>query len=379
MEGMWNLIERKRNEEIIQNREATLNSIFRAAPVGIGMVINQVFQEVNDTLCSMVGYSKEELVGKSARIIYPSDDEFNYVGAKKYNQIAEAGTGSAETRWKTKDGTIIDIFLKSTPLDPTDLNKGLTFTALDITERKRIEKEREKLIKELELKNTELESFNYTVSHDLKSPLITIKGFIGMLENDLTSGNKEKLDSNLQRIKEAADKMASLLEDLLALSKIGQVASPRVEIPFQMLISEALALLSGSIEKSKIQIIVQPDLPVVYGVHRRLVEVLQNLIENAIKFMGGQNKPRIEIGMIRKEDKIIFFVKDNGIGIEPRYHETIFGLFNKLNARSEGTGIGLALVKRIIEVHGGKIWIESKGFKKGSTFCFTIPATKRNH
>jgi len=504
MEGMWNLIERKRNEEIIQSREATLNSIFRAAPVGIGMVVNRVFQEVNDTLYSMVGYSKEELVGQSARILYPSEEEFNYVGTEKYRQISELGTGTVETRWKRKNGTIINILLQSTPLDSKDLNKGVTFTALDITERKRTEEalrinenrlrqiidlvphfifakdseghfilvnkavadaygttvndltgrtdadfakneqealkfhkddmdvinsgkqmvvpdeqitdstgqkrsmhttkipftlsdsispgvlgvsvditerkmigeEREKLIKELETKNTELESFNYSVSHDLKSPLITIKGFIGMLEYDLASGNKEKLDSNLQRIKEAADKMANLLEDLLELSKIGQAASPRVEIPFRMLILEALSLLAGSIEKNKIQIIIQPDLPIVHGIQRQLVEVLQNLVENAIKFMGEQPKPRVEIGMRKVEDEIIFFVKDNGIGIEPRYHETVFGLFNKLDARSEGTGIGLALVKRIIEVHSGKIWIESKGLKKGSTFCFIIPIKK---
>ena len=265
------------------------------------------------------------------------------------------------------------------PIHRSEKSPLLGGMAIDITERKMIEEEREKLIKELETKNAELESFNYTVSHDLKSPLITIKGFIGMLEYDLASGNKEKLDSNLQRIKEAADKMANLLEDLLELSKIGQAASPRVEIPFRMLISEALSLLAGSIEKSKIQIIIQPDLPIVYGVHRRLVEVLQNLIENAIKFMGEQPEPRIEIGkrkVGKVEDEIIFFVKDNGIGIEPRYHETVFGLFNKLDARSEGTGIGLALTKRIIEVHGSKIWIESKGLKKGSTFCFTIPVAK---
>jgi PAS domain S-box-containing protein len=506
IEGMWNLIERKRSEEIIQNREATINSIFRAAPVGIGMVINRVFQEVNDTLCSMVSYSKEELVGQSARILYPSEEEFNYVGTEKYRQMSELGTGTVETRWRRKDGTIFDIILRSTLIDPADQNKGVTFTALDITERKRaeealrinenrlrqiidlvphfifakdseghyilvnkavadaygttvndltgrtdadfakseqealqfrkddmevieggkqkvvpeeqitdstgerrllhttkipftlsdsispgvlgvsvditerkmIEEEREKLIKELEAKNAELESFNYTVSHDLKSPLITIKGFIGMLEYDLASGNKEKLDSNLQRIKEAADKMANLLEDLLELSKIGQVASPRVEIPLRVVISEALALLAGSIEKNKIQIIIQPDLPIVHGIQRQLVEVLQNLVENAIKFMGEQPKPRVEIGMRKVEDEIIFFVKDNGIGIDPRYHDIVFGLFSKLDARSEGTGIGLALVKRIIEVHGGKIWIESKGLKKGSTFCFTIPVKKRS-
>ena len=117
-----------------------------------------------------------------------------------------------------------------------------------------------------------------------------------------------------------------------------------------------------------------PGLPVVRADRRRLFEVVQNLVENALKFMGTQPRPVVEIGMRGNGAERIFFVRDNGIGIEPRYRETVFGLFNKLDTAAEGTGIGLALVRRIVEVHGGKAWVESEGKDRGSTFCFTLSA-----
>ena len=132
------------NNQSLKNRlhesESRLRSIFRAAPVGIGVVVNRVIKDANDRLCDMTGYSREELVGQSARMLYPTDEDYNYVGSEKYRQIAEKGTGSVETRWRRKDGTIIDVLLSSTPFNPVDLSAGVTFTALDITERKKAEK-----------------------------------------------------------------------------------------------------------------------------------------------------------------------------------------------------------------------------------------------
>ncbi len=243
----------------------------------------------------------------------------------------------------------------------------------ELNERKRLESEREKIIKELEAKNAELERFTYTVSHDLKSPLITISGFIGLLEADAKSGNENKFKGDLQRIREAAEKMKRLLDELLELSRIGRLMNPPSDIPFEDIVQEALSLVRGRLRAGNIEVDVQTDLPVVSGDRRRLVEVVQNLIDNAAKFMGDQPNPKIEIGMRNETHEHIFFVRDNGIGLEPEYHQKIFGLFDKLDPRSEGTGIGLALTRRIVEVHGGRIWVESKGLDQGSTFCFTLP------
>jgi signal transduction histidine kinase len=167
--------------------------------------------------------------------------------------------------------------------------------------------------------------------------------------------------------------MQRLLNELLELSRIGRLMNAPVRIPFEKVVKEAAEMLHGRLEAARATVHVQPDLPEVFGDHQRLVEVLQNLIDNAAKFTGGNRHPEIGIGQRGEEDgKPVFFVRDNGIGIDPAHHEQIFGLFNKLDPKVEGTGIGLALVKRIIEVHGGRIWVESEA-GKGSTFCFTLP------
>ena len=246
----------------------------------------------------------------------------------------------------------------------------------DVSLQKWILGEREKLITELELKNAELERFTYTASHDLKSPLITIKGFLGFLREDAARGNLKRLEADIQRIADAADKMQRLLNDLLELSRIGRAVNQTEFIDLNVMIPEVLELLHGRITGGgvPIRVTVERDLPQVYGDGPRLLEVWQNLIDNAAKFMGDQPNPQIEIGQMErsKQGAPIFFVRDNGVGIDPRFSDRIFGLFDKLDPRTEGTGVGLALVKRIIEFHGGKIWVESE-LGKGATFYFTLP------
>ena len=233
---------------------------------------------------------------------------------------------------------------------------------------------RKQLIAELESKNSELERFTYTVSHDLKSPLFTIRGFLGYLEQDALAGNRERIKSDIQRITDATEKMKMLLNDLLELSRVGRLKNESAIILFEELVRDAVELVHGRITERGITIHTDANLPIVFGDRQRLLEVLQNLIDNASKFMGDQKEPRIEIGQAGVEDgKPIFFVQDNGIGIMPEHYERVFGLFNKLDAKSDGTGIGLALVKRIVEVHGGRIWVQSEA-GKGSTFYFTLPA-----
>ncbi len=226
--------------------------------------------------------------------------------------------------------------------------------------------------RDLEAKNAELERFTYTVSHDLKSPIITIGGFLGYLERDALAGDTERLKNDIARIQNATEKMKTLLDELLELSRIGRMMNPPENVPFSDIVRQSLELVSGQLDARHVRVTFAEDLPIVNCDRARLIEVMQNLIDNAAKFMGDQPEPHIEIGQLGEENgKPVFYVRDNGIGIAPEYHEKIFGLFNKLDPHMEGTGVGLALVKRIVEFHGGRIWIESE-LSKGSTFFFTL-------
>jgi len=241
-------------------------------------------------------------------------------------------------------------------------------------QRQQVEEHRRNLIAELEEKNAELERFTYTVSHDLKSPLITIKGFLGILEEDIAQGDNERTQADMARISDGADRMASLLDELLDLSRIGRVVGAREEIPLGEIAMEAVALVAGLAEERKVQVTVADGLPVIFGDRLRIREVLQNLVENAIKFMKEEPDPRVEVGGLQRDGESVSFVRDNGMGIDPRYRQKIFDLFDKLDRDTDGTGIGLALVKRIVEVHGGRVWVESDGLGHGSTFYFALPS-----
>ena len=229
----------------------------------------------------------------------------------------------------------------------------------------------EGLVNELENKNAELERFTYTVSHDLKSPLITIRGFLGYLEQDAVDGNIERLRTDIERISNAAGKMGQLLDELLELSRIGRLMNEPEEVSFETIVREAVSLVEGQLSDGNIKVKIESDLPNIYVDRVRLVEVVQNLVDNAAKFVKDQSDPKIEIGVRDIDNEHVFYVKDNGIGIDPKFHEKIFRLFDKLDTSSEGTGVGLSLVKRIVEVHGGRIWVESEA-GKGATFCFTL-------
>ena len=239
--------------------------------------------------------------------------------------------------------------------------------------RQQVEEQRGVLITELEGKNAELERFTYTVSHDLKSPLITIKGFLGALQEDIARGNTERMQTDMARISAAANNMTRLLEELLELSRIGRVVGTPEEVPLDEVAREAVALVAGRLEDRKVQVRVADGLPIVFMDRLRIREVLQNLVENAAKFMGEEPNPLVEIGGLQRDGESVCFVRDNGMGIDPRYSQKVFDLFDQLDRNTEGTGIGLALVKRIVEVHGGRVWVESEGRGHGSTFYFTLP------
>jgi len=340
--------------------------------LGQGVAVSQldrVYEYINPAYASMLGYTPEEMIGVlSDTFVHPDDmEKLSVETSRRY--VGESTT--YELRLLHKDGHIVHALITGVPRYASGKIIGAIGAVTDLTERKRIEIERENLLKQMEAKNAELERFTYTVSHDLKSPLVTIAGFLGYLETDLQNGYFDKVSRALNRIRDATKKMQRLLDELLELSRIGRIVNSPKDVPFGELVKETLELVEGQLRERHIQVRVEAKFPIVHVDRVRMIEVIQNLIVNAVKFMGEQTSPVIEIGSRVEDGKTVFFVKDNGMGIAPEFHERIFGLFNKLDSLTDGTGIGLALVKRIIEVHGGKIWVQSEP-GKGATFLFAL-------
>jgi two-component system, chemotaxis family, sensor kinase Cph1 len=322
----------------------------------------------------ITGYGYEEYMARGGWLaaLHPDDREQD---ARDMEALRANRQVVTEVRTFMKSGEMRWVRVWGHPVwDPVKNQLvGIYGAVQDITERKKVEAEREALIRELEAKNAELERFAYTVSHDLKSPLITIRGFLSFVEQDAEAGNLERVRADLGRIRDAVDKMQRLLSELLELSRIGRVVNPPQTIAFATLVQDAVALVAGRLRQRGVGVAVAEGLPTVWGDRARLVEVLQNLVDNAAKFMGDQKHPRVEIGMREQAGERVFFVRDNGIGIDPRFRERVFGLFEKLDPDSEGSGVGLALIKRIVDQHHGRVWVESEGKGKGTTVCFTLP------
>jgi signal transduction histidine kinase len=233
--------------------------------------------------------------------------------------------------------------------------------------------ERERIQSELERRNAEMERFNYTVSHDLKAPLVTIRGFLELLQRDVADGDEEAVRCDVEQIRQATDRMVELLDDWLELSRVGRIIHPPVELDLREVVEEALATLSGKIAASGARIELGSEWPVCAVDRRRMVEVFQNLVENAIKFTPEGERPRVEITATLEDGDVVVRVRDHGIGLEGDQHERIFDLFERLHSGDEGTGIGLALVRRIIEAHRGSVSVESDGVGQGSTFVLSWP------
>lgn len=222
-------------------------------------------------------------------------------------------------------------------------------------------------------RTAELERVLYTASHDLKSPVVTVTSFLGYLEKDMACADHERIAADIGFIRAAAEKMVRLLDDLLSVSRIGRVFGPPERVTLRSMADEALAAAAGKIAGGGVRIQVSGEKTQLHGDRLRLAEIWQNLVDNACKYMGGQKEPLVEIGVEPRGGEQVFFVRDNGLGIEPRFQSKIFGLFEKLDAKTEGTGVGLAIVQRIVGLYGGRIWVESAGQGRGACFYFTLP------
>lgn len=375
LEGLEGAVDEPRRSDGASS--ARLNSIVRTAVDGIVTIdVHGTVKTFNLAAERLFGYMASEVIGHNVSMLMPQPhraDHDSYL--HRYLETGDPriiGIGR-EVDGRRKDGTTFPLDLAVSEFE-VDGETYFTGMLRDITERREMRLEREELIGQLEDKNAELERFTYTVSHDLKSPLITIKGFLGMLESDAESGNFDRMHSDIQRISTAADKMKELLDEVLQLSRIGRVARPSEPVDFGALVGEVVELLDGPLNEAGIDVTVGDDLPVVFGDRVRLREVVQNLLENSLKFIDDDKEERwIAIGARSARDQVECWIEDNGIGIDPRYQKKVFGLFDQLDPHREGTGVGLALVKRIIEVHGGRVGMESPGLGKGARVTFTLP------
>jgi|GEM_PF-5394532 len=321
------------------------------------------FIDVNPAFENMTGLKRKDVIGKTIFDIFP---DFNIIWEKNFKNILSTGKSIKNEYYFNLYDKYFEIIIFS----PEKNQFATIFT--DITEKKKAELERQKIIKQLEDKNAELEKFTYTVSHDLKSPIVTIKGFIGMLKNSIEEKKYDEIDESLKYITIASDKVELLLKDLLKLAKLGYKIDEFKKINMKDIINKSLDMLKIQQQEKNIKINIMNGFPEVMVDSLKMEEVYQNLIENAIKFSKDTDNPKIDIGYTKKNKKYIYYVKDNGIGIDPKYKDKIFNIFDKLDNKTDGSGIGLAIVKRIIKLHTGEIWLESKGKNKGTVFYFTL-------
>jgi PAS domain S-box-containing protein len=366
------ITEHKRAEEDVFHLAAIVESSDDAI---IGKTLGGIIRTWNPGAERIYGYPSGEAIGQPISILVPPDrpDEVPQIleRIKRGERVDHF-----ETVRKRKDGSPIDVSLSISPiLDASGNVVGASTIARDITVHKRAQKE-QALMRELGAKNGELEQFASRVAHNLKSPLTTINGFAGLMGQSAAAGDHEGTKAWAARISAAVDGMERLLDDLLELSCGGRRMHPAKEVRLAEAAQDAVSAVAGRLAQRGVRVEIAPDLPVVYGDAARLREVLECLLDNAAKFMGDQPDPRVEIGARRACAEVIVCVRDNGEGVAPRAREKIFELFERLHGGAEGRGMGLAIAKRIVEAHGGRIWVESNGLGKGASFCFALPGRK---
>jgi PAS domain S-box-containing protein len=366
------ITDRKAAEDALRESENKYKTLVENIPQKVFLKDkNSVYISCNENYARDLKIKSNEIVGKTDYDFHPKELADKYRADDK--RVIESGKEEELEEKYITDGREVWVNTIKTPVEDRSGNViGVLGIFWDITDRKQVEEERELLIKNLEVKHAEMERFVYTISHELRTPLVTLRGYTGLLLRDLERGASEKVATDLSFIERAAGTMAQLLEDTLELSRTGRVMNPSEDVSFSALVRDSLVLLTDQLTWGRVDVAVAEDFPIVHVDRTRLVEVLVNLIENSIKFMGDQPKPKIEIGYRTADNETVFFVKDNGIGLDKSQHEKVFALFYKVGKKSKGSGAGLAIVKRIIEVHGGRIWIESE-LGKGCTVCFTLP------
>jgi PAS domain S-box-containing protein len=372
------ITERKQAEEARQASEARYHTLFENAPDGILIADSESrYLDANSSICRMLGYAREEIIGLHASDIV-ARTEVGYIQPA----LTAIKTGSAyhrEWQFRRKDGSYFNAEVIATTMPDGNL-MGMV---RDITERKAAEEKIHQLnvslerrvterTAQLEAANKELEAFSYSVSHDLRAPLRAINGFAGIVLQEYGPQLGAEIQRYLGRIRDGGQQMGQLIDDLLAFSRLGRQTMSRQPVDSVKLVQTVLGESGPQREGRQIEVNVG-NLPDCSGDPALLKQIWVNLISNAIKYTRGRAPAVIEIGCERKATGDIFFVRDNGTGFNMHYAGKLFGVFQRLHRADEfeGTGVGLAIVQRIVHRHGGRIWAEAEE-GRGATFYFTL-------
>ncbi|MGJ8635967.1 MAG: ATP-binding protein [Phycisphaerales bacterium] len=338
-----------------------------------------IITNVNDKFCEISGYTRQELLGRTHRVINSGTHTKEFF-IDLWKTIINGDTWKGEICNRAKDASLY--WVDTTIVPFSDTNGNLTqFVSIrtDITAHKDAESKILTINQELRERNAEMEQFTYTVSHDLKSPLVTIRGYVDFLRRDVEAQRFERVAGFIESIMTATDRMRVTIDDLLELSRVGRMTHTMTKVSLDEVISVVVSEIRYQFNDIDAELDFDTTDAEVWGDQARLEQVLQNLLANALKYAHvSDRKLRVHISTQSEGDTVRLLVDDNGPGIDPIYAERIFGLFERLESDSEGTGIGLAIVKRIAEIHGGKAWVESNK-NGGARFIISLESSSVEH
>jgi len=353
----------------LRQSDQLFRPLFYSSPIGIYIVQNGCFRLVNQQFTSISGYDEDELIGKPSLNLVLKEDR-NFVRESAVEMLKgkcssayefRLVTKKAETKWVME--TVAPVFYQK--------EQATLGNLIDITERKKAEERLKQITTEIQRSNTELEQFAYVISHDLQEPLRMVSSYTQLLAKRYRSKLDADADEFIGYAVDGAKRMQVLLYDLLEYSRVGTRGKPYSLVNCEDIVKQAMDNLKVAIEECGASVS-HGALPTIKADEGQMIRLFQNLIGNAIKF-HGQEPPSVHISAKRKYDVATFSVKDNGIGIDPKHAQSIFEIFRRLHTKEEypGTGMGLAICKKIVERHGGNIWVQSQP-GEGSTFHFTV-------
>jgi PAS domain S-box-containing protein len=370
----------------LQRLKESYRDLYNKAPVlYFGLDARGHFVACNETMLRILGYRREALLGQPYTRLLSAGSRGDFLADPTVFQRP----GELETQWVKQDGTVIDVWIATTPIDEHGAFVRSRSAARDVTDRKRLAnalrakaEEAARANAHLRRVNQELEDFTHVVSHDLKEPLRTLEAFSNFLAADYGSVLSGEGQEYISHLIQASRRLGTLIDDLLALSRSGRVIHAPRPFSWDEAVQTVLADLRDLVSRQQATVRVEGPLPPVAGDPERVIQLLSNLVSNGLKY-NKSAQPEIVLGAngtTRPVDDgfVTFFVRDNGVGIDPLYHEQVFRMFRRLHRRDEveGTGAGLAICKRIVEAHGGRLWVESEA-GKGATFYFTLPLPER--